>query len=214
MRKNQQIYTFFRFIPLCSSAPTLRSSVFLFLFIAFVLSWQTVLAHGGGELQISNAPIGEYQVSVWNNPPTARAGQAIHITVGIARADTGEPVLDAAVSVTIVNERGDPVTAAAATTEQSINRLFYEADLDGVSSGMYEMQIEVTGSDGSGALSFPLTVAPTSFWPWLVGAAVALLVVWLVLRIWRSGTKPAVSRRRTARTEVAETAVPRSHSVD
>jgi hypothetical protein len=206
MRKNQQIDRIFCFISLCRSVLTLRNSVFLFLFIAFLIPWQTVLAHGGGELQISNAPIGEYQVSVWNNPPTARAGQAIHITVGIARADTGEPVLDTAVSVTIINESGEAVAAAAATTEQSINRLFYEADLDGVSAGTYVMQIEVTGSDGSGSLSFPLTVAPMSFWPRLVGAAVALLIVGLVLRIWRRGVKPAASRWGTA--------VSRSRSVD
>jgi hypothetical protein len=202
MRKNQQIsqiYKIFCFVPLCNSAPTLRSSVFLFLFlfIVFVFSWQTILAHGGGELQISNAPIGRYQVSVWNNPPTARAEQTIHVTVGIARMGTGEPVLDAAVSVTILNESGESLATAAATTEQSVNRLFYEADVDGVPAGLYEMQIEVTGSQGSGLLSFPLMVETAPLWPWLAAAGAAVLVVWLVLRQWRKGAKVAVPRPRS-----------------
>ena len=81
MKKTQQLYDILRLIPLCNS-------VFLFLLIICLLPWNTVLAHGGGELQISNAPVGDYQVSVWNNPPTARAGQTIHVTVGIARDDT------------------------------------------------------------------------------------------------------------------------------
>jgi hypothetical protein len=186
--------------------PSLRNSVFLFLLIVCLLPWQTILAHGGGALQISNAPIGQYQVSVWNNPPTARAGQTLHVTVGIGRISTGEPVLDAAVSVTIVDESGESLTAAAATTAQSVNRLFYEADLDGVPIGTYEMQIEVTGSEGSGMLAFPLAVEPASLWPWLVGAVVAVGVTWLGLRSWRKEAKANVSVRRTA--------VPRPRSVD
>ncbi len=199
MKKTQQLYDILRLIPLCNS-------VFLFLLIICLLPWNTVLAHGGGELQISNAPVGDYQVSVWNNPPTARAGQTIHVTVGIARDDTGAPVLDATVSVTILNESGEPLVEAVATTEQSVNRLFYEADLDGVPAGSYEMQVEVTGSAGSGMLSFPLVVETASLWPWLMGAGLAVLVVWLTLRYWRRGNKVTVPVRGTA--------VPRRRSVD
>jgi hypothetical protein len=220
VERSRTIKQIFGCFSLCNSAPPLCASVFLFLLVICLLPLQPVLAHGGGELQISNAPVGQYQVSVWNNPPTARAEQTIHVTVGIARADTGEPVLDAAVSVTILNESGEPLVTAAATTEQSVNRLFYEADLDGVPAGSYEMQVEVTGSEGSGVLSFPLVVETVSLWPWLVGAGMAAFVVWLVLRYWRRGAKPDVSRRGTARTkrlndvEPAEVAVPRHRSVD
>ncbi len=193
-------------LSLCNSVPSLRNSVFLFLFIVFVFPWQSVLAHGGGALQISNAPVGQYQVSVWTNPPTARAGQTIHVTVGVARISNGEPVLGTAVAVTILNQADEPVVTAAATTEQSINRLFYEADLDGVPSGMYEMQVEVAGSEGSGQLSFPLPVETVPIWPWLVGAVSVGGIFWLVLRYWRRGSGVVGSRRGTA--------VPRSRSVD
>jgi hypothetical protein len=203
MKKDQQIVNIFCPVSLCNFVPTLRNSVFLFLFIACLIPWQTALAHGGGELQISNAPIGEYQVSVWTNPPTARAGQAIHVTVGIALANTGQPVLDTTVTITIVNESGKLIKTAVATTEQSVNRLFYEADLGGVPIGTYVMQIEVRGNEGGGLLSFPLTVEPVSIWPWLAGAAMAGGMIWLVLRYWRKGN--VVGR---------ETAVRRARSVD
>jgi hypothetical protein len=115
-------------------------------------------------------------------------------------------VLDAAVSVTILDESSKPVATAAATTEQSVNRLFYEADLEGVPTGTYEMQIEVVGSESSGVLSFPLTVKPASILPWPVGVMAAAGVVWLGLRYWRKGGQVAAATRRTA--------VPRPRSVD
>ena len=171
-----------------------------------LLPVSAVLAHGGGELQVANAPIAAYQVSVWTNPPTARANQPIHVTVGVATAVSGEPVLDAVVEVSILNASGEAVSTAAATTEQSANRLFFEADLAGIPVGAYEVSVEVAGSEGSGMLTFPLEVRPSSIWPWLGGALVGLGAIWLVIRYWRGSSNMAVTRRKTA--------VPRSRSVD
>ncbi len=184
----------------------LRCAAYLCLLLICLLPWQAVHAHGGGELQISNAPVGDYRVSVWSNPPTARAGQAVHITVGVARAGNGEPVLDAAVSVSVVDNSGQTLAMAPATTEQSVNRLFYEADLDGLPIGEYEVQIEVEGNQGNGGLAFPLSVESTPTWLWLVGAAVALAFIWLVLRTWRKAARDTSSAR--------DTAVSRHRSVD
>ena len=162
-----------------------------------------VLAHGGGELMVGNAPIGSYLVSVWVNPPAVQAGQVIHVTVGIAAENTGEPVLDANVAVQIVDEAGVTVATAVATTEQSINRLFYEADLATLPTGNYEMQVLVTDSAGTGDVAFALEVVPRTIWSWLVGAAVGLTVIGLVVRSWRRG---GAVRKGTA--------VPRRRSVD
>ena len=55
-----------------------------------LLLGQTVHAHGGGTLQIVNAPIAEaYRVSVWSAPTTIRAQDDIHITVGVADQANG-----------------------------------------------------------------------------------------------------------------------------
>ncbi len=173
--------------------------------LLLLLPIRPALAHGGGKLQIGNAPIGDYLVSVWNNPPTARAGRTIHVTVGVAQAGTGAPVLDATVMVLILNDSAVTVATAPATTEQSVNRLFYEADLPGVPEGVYEMQVMVTGSQSGGEIAFPLVVEPLLIWPWLVGMVAGGGAIWLSLRYWRKAAA-ATPRRKTA--------VPHSRSVD
>lgn len=178
----------------------------LALLLALLLtSWQTAVAHGGGALQIGNAPIADYLVSVWTNPPTARAGQTIHVTVGVALAEDGAPMLEAEVLATILDAAGQPLSSAAATTEQSVNRLFYEADLAGVPAGEYELVVAVSGPAGSGPVSVPLVVNPVSIWPWVVGVAAVVVFVWVVLG-WRKKGKVGQPVRRTA--------VSRSRSVD
>ena len=178
----------------------------LLALLGCLLPLASVLAHGGGELKVGNVPIGSYLVSVWVNPPTVQAGQVIHVTVGIADERTGEPVLDARVDVLITDEAGETVATAVATTEQSINRLFYEADLATLPTGEYSMQVVTTGSAGNGDLSFGLEVVPRAFWTWIAAAAVGLVVLGLIVRSWRKPEVSRVPRRRTA--------VPRTRSVD
>ncbi len=175
----------------------LSASLLLGLLALLTMTWQTAVAHGGGALQIGNAPIADYLVSVWTNPPTARAGQTIHVTVGVAMAEDGAPMLEADVLVTILDAAGQPVTSAAATTEQSVNRLFYEADLDGVPAGDYELMVEVSGPAGRGPVAVALPVALVSAWPWVVGVAGVVVFVWVVFR-WRKKGKMGQPARRTA----------------
>jgi hypothetical protein len=178
----------------------------MLLFLLALLPLRMVLAHGGGELEVGNAPIGSYLVSIWVNPPTVQAGQVIHVTVGIAQESTGEPVLDAGVDVLILDDQEEVVATAVATTEQSINRLFYEADLDVLPTGAYAMQVTVTGSGGRGDLAFPLEVMPRSILPWVGGGLVGLLLIGLIVRGWRRGGNESIPRRKTA--------VPRRRAVD
>lgn len=185
--------------------PRFAVSLLLGLLALLMLTGQTAVAHGGGALQIGNAPIADYLVSVWTNPPTARAGQTIHVTVGVALAEDGAPMLEAEVLATILDAAGQPLSSAAATTEQSVNRLFYEADLAGVPAGEYELVVAVSGPAGSGPVSVPLVVNPVSIWPWVVGVAAVVVFVWVVLG-WRKKGK--------VRQPVRRTAVSRSRSVD
>jgi hypothetical protein len=176
----------------------------LFLLSVLLLPVRSVLAHGGGTLQVANAAIATYRVSVWTNPPTVRANQPLHLTVSIATAVTGEPVLDAAVNVVLLAESGDVVVTAVATTEQSINRLFYEADLLGAPAGNYEVQVEIVGQEGDGDLSFPLRVESRSIGSWGAGILLGASTVGAAFYLWRK------KRRRT----LAGTAVPHPRSID
>ncbi len=157
----------------------MRQVFFLLLCCFFFLGQAaSVLAHGGGTLQIVNAPIAEaYQVSVWSAPPTIRARDDIHITVGVADLVDGSPVLDTAVLVEFYNAMsGELIVSESATTEQSINRLFYEADIPGLPQGDYEVVVTVTGEEGSGSVDFALNIRPYLNLPLILGASIAIIL--------------------------------------
>lgn len=159
----------------------MKRITFLLLAVLAVFCWghpTAVFAHGGGTLQIVNAPIANaYQVSVWSAPATIRAQDDIHITVGVADVVDGSPVLDTAVQVDIYEAAtGNLITSAAATTEQSVNRLFYEADMAGLPQGDYDVIVTVTGAGGSGSVEFALEIRPYLNLPLIAGAGfIALL---------------------------------------
>ncbi|MBL1131011.1 MAG: hypothetical protein HND44_21460, partial [Chloroflexi bacterium] len=61
--------------------------------IVLLLLVEEVGAHGGGALQIANAPVGACLASVWLAPSSPRANKTLHVTVGLADAASGAPVL-------------------------------------------------------------------------------------------------------------------------
>lgn len=144
------------------------------------------MAHGGGELIIRSVEIGPYRISVWVNPPDPRANTPTHFTVGLASPVDNTPVLDANVSIEmeVINENAI-VYSAPATTDQSINKLFYEADLDINQAGQYKTTIKVKGPSGAGEIDFETLVKEPSRTNWLVWGFVGLGVV-LIFGLWRS----------------------------
>ena len=83
-----------------------QKKVFLLLAMMLLIP-QIVFAHGGGELQITSEPVGPHLVSVWTNPPRARAGEVVHVTVGVAEQGDQSFVLDAEVLVEVFVEGED-----------------------------------------------------------------------------------------------------------
>ena len=172
-----------------------QSGIFLAFLALLSLVPASLLAHGGGQLVAGPDPVGPYEVSVWVNPPQPRAGEPIHFTVGVATPGDRAPVLDARILVTMQDVgQAFPAVSAQATTEQSVNRLFYETDLEVAQPGTYRAHFDVAGPEGAGALAFELAVEHASPVNWfLVGLGGLALV--LVLGWWLS--------RRSGRTEAA-----------
>ncbi|MCP5093925.1 MAG: hypothetical protein GY943_00070 [Chloroflexi bacterium] len=138
---------------------------------------QTVFAHGGGVLYATSEPVGNYTVSVWVNPPEPRENEAIHFTVGIA-GENQEPILDAAVMIDIYAPgEANPIISAAATTEQSVNRLFYEADIPEVNVGSYDVQVVIHAQENSGTVSFAVTILPPNYSRWLLMGAISIILI-------------------------------------
>ncbi|MEM7116521.1 MAG: hypothetical protein AAF614_29070 [Chloroflexota bacterium] len=165
-----------------------------------LLTPEIVFAHGGGELQITSEPVGPHLVSVWTNPPRARAGEVIHVTVGVAEQEDQSFVLDAEVLVEVFIEgEEEPVLSTTATTDRSTNKLFYETDFTLPDAALYTVVVTVLNKDGGGEVDFNMPVgAASNRWFGLIGVAA----------LGGVGVLIALSRRK----QDEETAVPRKKS--
>lgn len=158
------------------------------LFLLLALSWPatSLLAHGGGLLRVASEPAGPYQLSVWTSPTRLEADHPGHITVGVADASDA-PVLGAEVLVQLQSvPGGKTILSTPATTAQSTNKLFYEADMILPEIGLYTMLVQVNGSEGTGQVTFPVEVQAASQTNWfLLGfILLGLLVSFFLFRLW------------------------------
>lgn len=151
--------------------------------LALSLSTSTARAHGGGTAQLTNEDIGPYWISVWTSPEPVREG-TLHVTVSVAEPgeegerQAGPPVLDATVDLLLIPPEGTmDAVSAEATTEQSANKLFYEADMQLPAAGEWRAQIDVQGEEGSGQAAFDLAVQPAQNSSLLLPGGAALLVI-------------------------------------
>lgn len=163
-----------------------RLAITLPVLLLLVTQGLSVRAHGGGQLVAGPVQTGPYTLSVWVNPPQPRAGEPLHFTVGVAAPENGAPVLDTEILVTMqaIAQDSAPVSALA-TTDQSINKLFYETDLEVTQPGRYLATVGVVGPKGEGELSLELDVKSPSPINWFLFGLAGLLLV-LALAWWRT----------------------------
>jgi len=164
-----------------------KRTLFLFLLSTiFFIGTGLAAAHGGGDLIARSVQAGPYTASVWVNPPDPRALEPIHFTVGLASPADGGPVLDANIQVTMRDQSGgETAVRAPATTEQSVNKLFYETDLEVPAAGDYEVEFHIRGAEGEGTVSLVVEVQAPSRVNWLVIGLAGLGLV-VVIGWWRS----------------------------
>lgn len=171
---------------------TKRLGTAVVLLILLWLPVRQLFAHGGGALVAGPVAVGPYIVSVWLNPPQPRAGEPLHFTVGLAAPEDRSPVLDADVLVTMTAMAVPEPIVAPATTDQSINRLFYETDMEVPVSGPYAVRFEVSGPLGAGELELDVTVGEAGgvswLWVGLGGLGLMLVLGWLRARRAPSGS--------------------------
>lgn len=167
---------------------------------ALVLLWAAfvhpVWAHGGGIIYAAGEAAGPYLVTVWVAPNTIEAGKTLHFTVAVVQPEGNRPVLDADVMMVVLADGADmAVLSGTATTEQSVNKLFYEADFQApVAAGVYQVQAQVSGVDGEGVVSFDLVVEPARRNNLLlIGLVGVLLVTALGILLARRGEKAAAA---------------------
>lgn len=117
-------------------------------------------AHGGGVPQITGAVAGSYRLYVWTDPADPRAGDTVHVTVGVTLPAGGAagaeetPVTDANVTVRLAPQgSGAPLEMSAAP-----GSVYYEADTSLPHSGNWQVSVDVSGAQGNGSAGFVLPV--------------------------------------------------------
>jgi hypothetical protein len=157
-----------------------------------------IAAHGGGLIYAAGESAGPYRVTVWAAPDRVEAGKTLHFTVAVIQPEDNRPVLDGQVWVTVGREgETTAVLSGPATTEQSVNKLFYEVDFVApAEAGEYWVVTAVSGDAGSGELSFILTVEPARGGNlFLFGLAALLLLTAIGLYWLRRQAQPNPSMR-------------------
>ena len=170
----------------------------ILLYLCLLWPGQLLWAHGGGVLQIAAEPAGPYKVSVWLSPTRPEAGKPGHITVGLA-GEADAPVLDAKVLLQLNSlETGELLSSATATTAQSTNKLFYEADMTLPEIGRYSMNVQISGPQGSGEVAFPIEVYPISNTNWfLLGFIILGLAISIFFfRLWEKQSPAPTPRHK------------------
>lgn len=156
-----------------------------------------VFAHGGGPIQIANEPLCDSFVSVWLNPDPPQTNETLHFTVGISAQDSS-PLLNKEVTIQIVDDRG-VVDSRQATTEQSVNRLFYETDFEPISGGAYTVNV-ILACDGSDASTqFSMVVERPSFLVLAIPYAVGGFLIFAAIFVWREWHKEQSGGNRPVR---------------
>jgi hypothetical protein len=139
-------------------------------------------ADGGRLLRTVKA--GDWRVSIFAAPDPPRVG-LVDIGVLLQDDSTGAVVADAEIAVTIRAKEqhdGTPLAAcAAATREQSTNKLLESALIDLPSAGAWDGTIDVAVDGRTASIPFELTVSPgpppwRALAPWVLwpGAVIAL----------------------------------------
>ena len=112
-------------------------------------------------MQLNRAAAGPFVVSVWTQPSPPTAGPW-RVDVAVMR-ENGVAVTDTAVRV-----RAEPLESATGSVEAEARRdddplgVRYRANLTLATAGAWRVSVTVTGPEGSGALTFPVDVAPAS----------------------------------------------------
>lgn len=166
----------------------------LLLLVLGVFLWvYPVVAHSeDGVLQVANAPVGNYYLSVWTYPGMLRAG-GIHFMVAVVDAVTQEVTTDTAVSVFVHSADQNTLVASAQGTVglHTHHPAFYGTDVIIKTPGRYQVTLQVGNPAGQQEeLTFEIEVVSATFLKGLIAALAiptAGIMVWVFkesLRTW------------------------------
>jgi hypothetical protein len=148
--------------------------------LALLTAVWPVNAHGYGKQQLEQVEAGPYLVSAWTEPETVRVGDELHVTVSVQDKQE-EFVLDGSVQVAAVTEtEAGRQVSSAASHEDAVQKLFYEAALHLDRTGRWTVIISIDAEPGTGEARFDLDVQEAQDdalpWSWIGVGAVGVFV--------------------------------------
>lgn len=155
------------------------------------------LLANGGTLRVADEPVGGYRVSVYTSPTPPRP-DSLDVSVLVVRAGDPEPVPGLSIVVHVAPEpdpagpTGARTWIVAATRAQATDPRYYSAVLAPGAEGRWNVQVEVRGPDGEGAVTFPLVVRERGALqnPWVI-TVLALIplgaLAWWLFRMEEEG---------------------------
>ncbi|MEZ4633876.1 MAG: hypothetical protein R2856_02660 [Caldilineaceae bacterium] len=134
--------------------------------------------------QLTNEDIGPYRIFAWSDPEPAQVG-SYHVAValteslaGDASGFAGQPVLNADVTVDLINLATGDMLTKKATHLDAVNKIYYEADFEVDTPGEWRVDLTVVGPDGPVQASYVTLISPATFnWMPVLGGATALLLI-------------------------------------
>jgi hypothetical protein len=117
------------------------------------------------------------------------------------------PVTDVDITVTFTpvgdnNEEATPApTVVKAVRQDYLGAFYYEADPVLSYEGEWQINVAVTGEEGSGNVDFPMETLParTLNWTLIASAGGLLIVILALIAIWSRAQKPVQPARRPHR---------------
>jgi hypothetical protein len=137
-------------------------------------------ASGDGGVVRQQQADGPFLVTVFTAPTPLRAGP-VDISVLVQKRNSNEPVLDAAVHVTLISTEPGAAIRSAATRQLATNKLLYAAPLNVPSAGTWDLRVVVRRGQDTAAVGCQIGVAAAlppllAHWPYLALPPVVVLV--------------------------------------
>jgi hypothetical protein len=149
----------------------------IFIFgLLFLGTWCAPACADGGSVRLSERKDG-YRITVFSAPSPFRAGP-VDISVLVQDAVTGQPLPEARVTVHMTRI-GQPTLEYPATQNLATNKLLHAAQFELPTTGRWELEVQVEGSQGSAVLACEVEAAERlprwhSLWPWIAWPALAI----------------------------------------
>ena len=162
---------------------------FLFMFLV-VLNFALVVRAQDDVLQVEDAPLGPYQISVWISPHPAQVGK-LHI-----RALLTPVAAEEFATAPTITAHAQALHTDVFSREMTLQSSTYTTDFDIPYAGPWNLKLVVKNGDWEDAITIPLEIQPAPIDKNMIRLAAFATLMVLLIGWWFWGRKPRKKRVR------------------